>query len=152
VTQEPRHLQERISHQELLLRLNSEDVCNVLVMFVRFVASAHIFKREDHFLPFILGTMDNCIGVDDFRRRYVEVMGEESDHIQVVAVSEAFQVRLMRVCCHHCGDLTLEQHRPVRGCTHQRAISCSSHCIVCLGAPKRILLCVSELRATPISA
>lgn len=65
----------------------------MLVMFVRFVASAHIFTREDHFLPFILGTMDNCIGVDDFRRRYVEVMGEESDHIQVVALSEAFRVR-----------------------------------------------------------
>lgn len=92
-------VQDRITEPELLIRLNSEDVCNTLVMFVRFVASAHIFTREDHFLPFILGTMDNCLGVDDFRRRYVEVMGEESDHIQVVALSEAFRVRPCFLCC-----------------------------------------------------
>lgn len=94
-------MQDRITYSELLLRLNSEDICNMLVMFVRFVASAHIFTREDHFLPFILGTMDNCLGVDDFRRKYVEVMGEESDHIQVVALSEAFRVRNLRCCCCH---------------------------------------------------
>jgi hypothetical protein len=86
------HVQEPITSDELLIRLNSEDICNMLVMLVRFVASAHIFTREDHFLPFILGTMDNCLGIDDFRRRYVEVMGEESDHIQCVALSEAFRV------------------------------------------------------------
>lgn len=78
---------------ELLVRLNDEDVCNMLVMLVRFVASAHVSRREDHFLPFILGTVDGCAGVVDFRRRHVEAMGEESDHIQVVAVSEAFQAR-----------------------------------------------------------
>lgn len=77
---------------ELLVRLCDEGVCNELVMLVRFVASAHVARRSDHFLPFVIGMVDGCAGVDDFRRRHVEAMGEESDHIQVVAVAEAFQV------------------------------------------------------------
>ena len=89
---------------ELTVRLNNEDMSNLMIMFIRLVTSAEIQLREDHFTPFILGMNDAYIGTEDFCRRYVECMGEESDHIQLVAVADVFQVRWSAVhksgaCC-----------------------------------------------------
>ena len=36
---------------------------------------------------------DESPAVDEFRQRYVEPMGEESDHVHIVALSDALQVR-----------------------------------------------------------
>ena len=36
--------------------------------------------------------IDDPIGVEQFCRRYVEPMGEESDHIHIVAITDALQV------------------------------------------------------------
>lgn len=36
--------------------------------------------------------LDDPIGVEQFCRRYVEPMGEESDHIHIVAITDALQV------------------------------------------------------------
>lgn len=38
------------------------------------------------------GTLDEEIGVKQFCVRYVEVMGSESDHVHIVALSDALQV------------------------------------------------------------
>ena len=38
------------------------------------------------------GMIDDPIGVEQFCRRYVEPMGEESDHIHIVAITDALQV------------------------------------------------------------
>lgn len=40
--------------------------------------------------------MDEEIDVKTFCTRYVEVMGTESDHVHIVALSDALQAR----CCH----------------------------------------------------
>lgn len=40
------------------------------------------------------GMMDDPVTVEQFCRRYVEPMGEESDHIHIVAITDALQVRL----------------------------------------------------------
>ena len=37
--------------------------------------------------------MDDPVTVEQFCRRYVEPMGEESDHIHIVAITDALQVR-----------------------------------------------------------
>ena len=42
------------------------------------------------------GMIDDPIEVDQFCRRYVEPMGEESDHIHIVAITDALQVQ--QVC------------------------------------------------------
>lgn len=39
------------------------------------------------------GMMDDPVTVEQFCRRYVEPMGEESDHIHIVAITDALQVR-----------------------------------------------------------
>ena len=38
------------------------------------------------------GMNDDVQTVDQFRQRYVEPMGEESDHVHIVALTDALQV------------------------------------------------------------
>lgn len=40
----------------------------------------------------VKGMMDDPVTVEQFCRRYVEPMGEESDHIHIVAITDALQV------------------------------------------------------------
>lgn len=41
------------------------------------------------------GMLDDPVTVEQFCRRYVEPMGEESDHIHIVAITDALQVCLI---------------------------------------------------------
>lgn len=43
--------------------------------------------------------MDEDITVKQFCMRYVEVMGAESDHVHIVALSDALQVHLALARC-----------------------------------------------------
>jgi ubiquitin thioesterase protein OTUB1 len=40
----------------------------------------------------VKGMLDDPVTVEQFCRRYVEPMGEESDHIHIVAITDALQV------------------------------------------------------------
>ena len=40
----------------------------------------------------VQGMSDDAPTVDHFRQRYVEPMGEESDHVHIVAITDALQV------------------------------------------------------------
>ena len=51
-------------------------------------------------LPRWQGMYDEAPSVDSFCHKCVEVMGEESDHVHIVALSDALQVRV-------AGDLDL---------------------------------------------
>ncbi|CAN4106399.1 unnamed protein product [Withania somnifera] len=59
-------------------------------MFFRFVTSAEIKKRSKFFEPFILGLTN--ASVEQFCKSAVEPMGEESDHVQITALSDALGV------------------------------------------------------------
>eukprot|EP00891_Asterochloris_glomerata_P000871 jgi/Astpho2/871/fgenesh1_pm.00016_%23_31_t len=65
---------------------------NTLVMFLRFLTSSELQAREDFFAPFVMGMSDDLLSVEAFRRRFVEPMGEESDHVHIVALTNAIQV------------------------------------------------------------
>ncbi len=43
----------------------------------------------------VKGMLDDPVTVEQFCRRYVEPMGEESDHIHIVAITDALQVCLI---------------------------------------------------------
>ena len=43
-------------------------------------------------LPRAQGMCDDAVTVEQFCRRYVEPMGEESDHVHIVALTDALQV------------------------------------------------------------
>ena len=40
------------------------------------------------------GMCDDDVSVEQFCRRYVEPMGEESDHVHIVALTDALQARM----------------------------------------------------------
>lgn len=60
---------------------------NHLVMLLRLIASCEVARRSEFFAPFIMGAHD-C-DVEGFRRRFVEPMDEESDHVAMSALTEA---------------------------------------------------------------
>ncbi|XP_058103563.1 OVARIAN TUMOR DOMAIN-containing deubiquitinating enzyme 1-like [Magnolia sinica] len=77
-----------ISPDELLKRSQEASISNYLVLFLRYVASGEIRRRSDFFQSFIVenGT------VNKFCSTSVESMGEESDHVQMIALSDALGV------------------------------------------------------------
>ncbi|KAL6011783.1 hypothetical protein ACLOJK_002248 [Asimina triloba] len=57
---------------------------------IRFVTSGEIRRRSEFFAPFILGLTNGT--VDQFCKTSVEPMGEESDHVHIIALSDALGV------------------------------------------------------------
>ena len=43
-------------------------------------------------MPRVQGMCDDALTVEQFCRRHVEPMGEESDHVHIVALTDALQV------------------------------------------------------------
>ncbi|KAK9909324.1 hypothetical protein WJX75_000535 [Coccomyxa subellipsoidea] len=64
----------------------------MIIMLLRMLTSAEIQRRSDFFAPFIMGMCDDEVSVEQFCRRYVEPMGEESDHVHIVALTNALLV------------------------------------------------------------
>jgi Peptidase C65 Otubain len=110
-------MQDPMSVAELYVRLLDESLASMLIMLVRMITSAEVQRRSDHFTPFILGMTDTFMGTPEFCRRFVEAMGEESDHIQLVAVADAFQARAHSACgharCGRCLGTRISRHRAI---------------------------------------
>ncbi|KAL4527320.1 hypothetical protein Ndes2526B_g08977 [Nannochloris sp. 'desiccata'] len=70
--------------------MKSEDVSNYVVFLLRMATSAEVKRRADFFAPFIMGLSD--MDVETFCRSCIDPMGEESDHVQMVALTDALQV------------------------------------------------------------
>ncbi|KAH9626419.1 hypothetical protein KSS87_018722 [Heliosperma pusillum] len=79
-----------ISHDELVERSRDQSISDYVVMFFRFVTSGEIRKRSAFFEPFVLGLANTT--VDQFCKTSVEPMGEESDHVHIIALSDALGV------------------------------------------------------------
>lgn len=70
-----------------------DNASNLVVMLLRFITSAEVQRREDHYLPFIMGMYDEPPPtVEMFCQRYVEPKAEESDNLHIVALTDALQV------------------------------------------------------------
>lgn len=72
--------------------MRSEDVSNYVVFLLRMATSAEVKRRAEFFAPFVLGLTDK--DVDAFCRGCIDPMGEESDHVHLVALTDALQVPL----------------------------------------------------------
>mmetsp|Transcript_39513 Transcript_39513/g.54861 ORF Transcript_39513/g.54861 Transcript_39513/m.54861 type:complete len:269 (-) Transcript_39513:112-918(-) len=79
---------------ELYFRLSDEHVSNYCIMLLRMMTSAEIQSRAEFFAPFIMGMSDEDTTVERFCQRNVEPMGEESEHVQIVAITEALKTPL----------------------------------------------------------
>ncbi|KAK9846306.1 hypothetical protein WJX81_001294 [Elliptochloris bilobata] len=83
---------EPLTVRQLEDNLRDASLSPMIVMMLRMLDSAEIQRRGDFFYPFILGMSDEATTVEQFCRRYVEPMGEESDHVHIVALTDALQV------------------------------------------------------------
>ncbi|GJN04090.1 hypothetical protein PR202_ga21607 [Eleusine coracana subsp. coracana] len=76
-----------IGPEELLERTRDDNVSDYAVMFFRFVTSGEIQRRAEFFEPFISGLTNSTVA--QFCKVSVEPMGEESDHVHIIALSDA---------------------------------------------------------------
>ncbi|CAN6464424.1 unnamed protein product [Victoria cruziana] len=101
-----------ISHDELINRSRDPLVSEYVVMFFRFVTSGEIRKRSEFFEPFIMGLSNGT--VDQFCKTSVEPMGEESDHVHIIALSDTLGVpiRVVYLDRSSCdsGNLAVNHH------------------------------------------
>ncbi|KAF8071069.1 OTU1 [Scenedesmus sp. PABB004] len=79
-----------ITPEQLLSNFRDDTWSNTCVMLLRFITSAEIKRRAEHFEPFVLGQYE--MDVATFCERSVDVMGEESDHIHAQALTDAVEV------------------------------------------------------------
>jgi ubiquitin thioesterase protein OTUB1 len=91
--------EQRLTIEGLVSNFRDDVTSNTLVMLLRMVTSAELMTRREFFEPFLMGLADEAGGgdaaaggVEAFCRRCVEPMGEESDHVQAVALTDAMQV------------------------------------------------------------
>jgi ubiquitin thioesterase protein OTUB1 len=85
--------QQLLQRDLLLASLRDDMSSNLMVMMLRLVTSGEVRGREEHFAPFIMGMYEECLPTDLFCQRHVEPMGEASDHVQIIAITDALQVR-----------------------------------------------------------
>lgn len=73
---------------------DSGGLADMGVMLLRLLASAELRSRADFFTPFVLGAEDDdrICDVPSFCARRVEPMGCESDHVHIVALTDALGV------------------------------------------------------------
>ena len=79
-----------MSIQALEDDIRAEDVSNYIIFLLRIITSGEVGRRAEFFAPFILGLAD--MDVDEFCKRCIDPMGEESDHVHLVALSDALGV------------------------------------------------------------
>mmetsp|Transcript_26454 Transcript_26454/g.50235 ORF Transcript_26454/g.50235 Transcript_26454/m.50235 type:complete len:272 (-) Transcript_26454:287-1102(-) len=80
-----------ISLDDLAARLSDESMSSYCIMLLRMITSCELQRRSQHFSPFVISMQEEGMTVQDFCRRHVEPMGEESDHLHLVAMADALQ-------------------------------------------------------------
>ena len=70
--------------------MRSDDVSNYIVFLLRIITSAEVKTHADFFAPFVIGLTGDS--VEEFCRKSIDPMGEESDHIQLVALTNALEI------------------------------------------------------------
>lgn len=81
-----------LTQEVLLINMRDSEVSNMIVSFLRLATSAELASRAEFFAPFIMGMTADELTVEAFRRRCVEPMGEEADHVHIVALCDMLQV------------------------------------------------------------
>ena len=71
-------------------QLRTDEISNYIVFLMRIITSGEVKQHAEFFAPFILGMVD--MGVDEFCAKCIDPMGEESDHIVLVALTNALRV------------------------------------------------------------
>ncbi|KAF8494372.1 peptidase C65 Otubain-domain-containing protein [Russula emetica] len=80
---------------QLLKEFQDECTSNYLVTFMRMVTSTQIQSEPETYEPFLTHPdTGETMGVKEFCKVVVEVLGKEADHVQLTAISQALKVNL----------------------------------------------------------
>ena len=79
--------------------LNQENaVSDYCTWYLRLVTATYMKQDPDRFLPFVLSASQNddavIVDIHQFCSKYIEPMGQECEHVQVLALAEAFQIHV----------------------------------------------------------
>lgn len=85
-------------------RMNEENsVSDYCTWYLRLITATYMKQDPDRFLPFILSITSNSddnsdmtmiCDIHQFCSKYIEPMGQECEHVQVLALAEAFQIHV----------------------------------------------------------
>jgi ubiquitin thioesterase protein OTUB1 len=102
----------KIASSELLLKEVFQEpyMSNAIVVYLRFLTSAHLKKNDVLYEPFL---EDNVISIDDFCSAQVEAMDREADELQLIALTKTME-RIVKVAYLNAseGDLILHPFFP----------------------------------------
>lgn len=79
-----------LTMQVLEVNMRDDAASNYIVFLLRMITAAEVKRRAEFFAPFIIGL--SGFDVETFCSRCIDPMGEESDHVQLVALTDALQV------------------------------------------------------------
>lgn len=84
-----------VTPTQLLKEFQEECTSNYLVTFMRMVTSTQIQSEPETYEPFLIHPdTGETMGVREFCKVVVEVLGKEADHVQLMAISQALKVNL----------------------------------------------------------
>lgn len=91
--------------QQLLERFCEQTISDYIVVYFRLITSGYLQRNADKFSNFLVGTSN----IVDFCKTEVEPMYRESDHIHVVAITSALEVKI-RIIYMDRADGSLNAH------------------------------------------
>ena len=77
--------------------MNEENsISDYCTWYLRLITATFMKQDPDRFVPFILSLHESDIICDihQFCSKYIEPMGQECEHVQVLALAEAFQIHV----------------------------------------------------------
>lgn len=84
-----------VTPAQLLKEFQDECTSNYLVTFMRMVTSTQIQSEPETYQPFLTHPdTGETMGVNEFCKVVVEILGKEADHVQLTAISQALKVNL----------------------------------------------------------
>ncbi|KII84082.1 hypothetical protein PLICRDRAFT_118324 [Plicaturopsis crispa FD-325 SS-3] len=86
---------QKLTTRILLERFQSAEVSNSVVVFLRLLTSAQIRTDPDSYAPFLFHPE---LGIQmeprEFCESFVEAVGKEADHVQIIALSRALEINV----------------------------------------------------------
>ncbi|KAI0830110.1 cysteine proteinase [Trametes gibbosa] len=92
---EPRHDGRLLTVTSLLETFNVPEVSNSVVVFLRLLTSAQIKSEADEYSPFLFDPeTTDPMDPESFCNNFVEAIGKEADHVQIIALSKMLKVNI----------------------------------------------------------
>ncbi|KAJ7584868.1 cysteine proteinase [Mycena floridula] len=92
---EPQDKGKALDVHSLLQAFQSPEISNSIVVYLRLLTSAQLRHDPDEYAPFLFHPeLGEPMDVRPFCEAFVEAVGKEADHVQMIALSRALQINI----------------------------------------------------------